>query len=67
MESSIRGLRETELLEAILRPIIEESPYKPEAFNSRLILPMAHLNAHKVLQSLAKPYRFLSAQIQTAS
>ena len=29
MESSIRGFREPELLEAILLQIKEESPYKP--------------------------------------
>ena len=30
MESSIRGFREPELLEAILLQIKEESPYKPD-------------------------------------
>jgi hypothetical protein len=45
----------------------EESPYKPEAFDSRSIMPIAHVNAHNVVQSLAMLYKFLSAQIQTAS
>jgi len=45
----------------------EESPYKPEAFDSRSIIPIAHVNAHNIVQGLAMPYKFLSAQIQTAS
>ena len=45
----------------------EELPYKPEAFDSRSKIPIAHVNAHNVVQSLAMPYKFLSAQIQTAS
>ena len=53
--------------EAQQDPKIEESPYKPEAFDSCSIMPIAHVTAHKVMQSLAKLYRFLSAQIQIAS
>ena len=36
MESSIRGFREPELLEAILSQIKEESPYKPDAVKGRV-------------------------------
>ncbi len=32
----------------------EESPYKPEALDSRSIMPITHVSAHKVMQSLAK-------------
>jgi len=39
----------------------------PEAFDSRSILPIAHVTAQKIMQSLGKLYRFSSAQIQTAS
>jgi len=45
----------------------EESPYKPEAFESRLNSNLSHIFAHKDLLTITTLQRFLSAQMHTAS
>ena len=47
--------------------IEEESPYKPEAFESRLKSNLSHIFAHKELLTITTLQRFLSAQMHTAS
>jgi hypothetical protein len=41
----------------------EESPYKPEAFNSRLFVVIAHVSAHKELRVFTKAIKLLSKSL----
>jgi hypothetical protein len=51
-------------LEAIGRSKIkEESPYKPEAFDSRSSMVIAHVSTHKELQGFTKAIKLLSKSL----
>jgi hypothetical protein len=41
----------------------EESLYKPEAFDSRLFVVIAHVSAHKELQGFTKAIKLLSKSL----
>ena len=59
-EKLMRLLRSSRLIE-------EESPYKPEAFESRLKSNLSHIFAHNDLLTIKTLQRFLAAQMHTAS
>jgi hypothetical protein len=41
----------------------EESPYKPEAFDSRLFVVIAHVSTHQELQGFTKAIKLLSKSL----
>jgi hypothetical protein len=41
----------------------EESPYKPEAFDSRSSMVIAHVSTHKELQGFTKAIKLLSKSL----
>jgi hypothetical protein len=41
----------------------EESPYKPEAFDSRLFVVIAHVSTHEELQGFTKAIKLLSKSL----